>query len=409
MANERWISPFKHTIAYILFVKHFTELNNIYWAHVPAASTVEKKALEALGSPEADPKTYFLIHDEDDRRVSPSYKKWKESYRMFSIYTRMNMLMLLSSCFETYLRTIISISVESKPGLIIGCPDAIDGIFLLKSKIDYGDLGNSSYQYLEIVESICKGDWPTRASNYVKYFGQIPIAEDEIKALNELRLKRNLVGHYFGRAKKNYETPLSFTPEPVQKISHDKLKEYFSVVYHVVQKIDVHLHVNYIGSYDIIKYYYQRRQNGDICGKTAGAQAKELQKLIGGSGLPPVGNEYYFNLITYFTLDDKDNTCKYGKKACIIAINRKLDEAGISIIRDERPIRFSSYHFNLFCKAYLFHENIEYCEKHSHTPHPPEYYYSMKAIDFIVTKIIGNNTSIIDNLHEAIVQTSMPN
>lgn len=406
MANERWVSPFKHTIAYILFVKHFTELNNIYWAHVPAASTIEKKALEALGSPESDPKAYFLIRDEDDRRLTATYAEWKESYRMFSNYTRMNMLMLLSSCFETYLRTIISLSVESKPGVIIGCPDAIDGIFLLKSKINYGDFGNSSYQFSEVVESICKGDWPARAANYKKYFGQIPITEDEIIALDELRLKRNLVGHYFGRQKKNYETPLSFTPEPVQRISHEKLKEYFGVVYHAVQKIDTYLLNNYIGSYDIIKYYYQCSQNGDICGKTAGAQAKELQKLLGGSGLPPVGSEYYRNLITYFTLNDKDNTCKYGKKACIIAINRKLDEIGISLFRDERQIRFSTYYFNLFCKVYSFQENIEYCEKHSHSPHPPEYYYSMKAIDFIVTKIRENNTTIINNLREAVNRSS---
>ena len=65
MANERWNSPFSHTIAFVLFKEHFTELNNIYWAHVPAASTIEKKALEALKSKDADPKLYFLIPDKD--------------------------------------------------------------------------------------------------------------------------------------------------------------------------------------------------------------------------------------------------------------------------------------------------------------------------------------------------------
>ena len=73
MANERWVSPFPHTIPYLLFVEHFTELNNIYWAHVPAKNTIEKKAFYALKSMEEDPKKYFLIRDEDDRRLPLTY------------------------------------------------------------------------------------------------------------------------------------------------------------------------------------------------------------------------------------------------------------------------------------------------------------------------------------------------
>ena len=111
MANERWNSPFPHTIAFVLFKEHFTELNHVYWAHVPAASTIEKKALEALKSEDADPKRYFLIPDKDDRRIPKTYAQWKSFYREFSNYTRLNMLMLLSSCFETYLRTIVSLSL----------------------------------------------------------------------------------------------------------------------------------------------------------------------------------------------------------------------------------------------------------------------------------------------------------
>ena len=106
MANERWISPFSKTIAFTLFSKHFTELNDIYWAHVPAANTIESKAKKALTNPDKDPKTFFLIRDEDDRRLAPTFHIWKTQYRDFSNYTRLNMLMLLSSCFETYLRTI---------------------------------------------------------------------------------------------------------------------------------------------------------------------------------------------------------------------------------------------------------------------------------------------------------------
>lgn len=127
MANERWISPFSKTIAFTLFSKHFTELNDIYWAHVPAANTIESKAKKALTNPDKDPKTFFLIRDEDDRRLAPT------------------------------------------------------------------------------------------------------------------------------------------------------------LVFKTVKSIDQHLLHNFIGSYDVCKFYYQCVQNGDICGKTAGEQAKELQKIIGST------------------------------------------------------------------------------------------------------------------------------
>ena len=134
MPNERWNSPYSHSIPYILFSKHFTEINNVYWAYVPASSTIEKKAIESLKDKSADPRGYFLIPDEDDRRLANTYSEWKGYFRSFGNYTRLNMIMLLSSCFETYLRTIVSLAIESKPGAMLGCPESIDGIFLLKEK-----------------------------------------------------------------------------------------------------------------------------------------------------------------------------------------------------------------------------------------------------------------------------------
>ena len=399
MSNERWMSPFGKTIAFTLFSKHFTELNDIYWAHVPAASTIESKAKKALTSPDADPKTFFLIRDEDDRRLATSFDAWKSHYRDFSNYTRLNMLMLLSSCFETYLRTIVSLAVESKPGCIIGCPDAIDGVFLLRTRPNYGDFEkNCDYQFTDIVTSICKGDWYTRSSNYAKYFGSFPISEPDLKSLDELRQKRNLVGHYFGRGKQKYQAPLAFSPEPVERLSHEKLLSYFGLVFRTAKSIDQHLSQGYIGSYDICKFYYQCLQNGDISGKTAGEHARELQKIIGSTGVPTPGNEYYRNIVTYLMLDSKDELCRYTAKACIRAISRMLGENEVSLTRNGTPIRFTIYHFRLFCKAFAIHTNPEMCRQH--TSHQIEYLYSMKTIEFIVSKICENPETIIPDLQK---------
>ena len=125
--QDRWQSPFPYTLAFNLFRQHITELNKVYWAFVPASNTIKKAAKKELATDDADPKTYFLIPDEDDRRVAPTFSEWKADFKSFENYTRLNMIMLISSCFETYLRTVVSLAFESKPGVIIMCPDSVDG------------------------------------------------------------------------------------------------------------------------------------------------------------------------------------------------------------------------------------------------------------------------------------------
>lgn len=397
MANERWNSPFPHTIAFVLFKEHFTELNNVYWAHVPAASTIEKKALEALESEEADPKLYFLIPDKDDRRIAQTYGQWKSFYREFSNYTRLNMLMLLSSCFETYLRTIVSLSLESKPGIIIKAPDAVDGWFLFRKNSEYGNYGSKDYQFLEEINSVCQGDWNSRTNAYIKYFENMPLSAKEISELDDLRQKRNLVGHYFGREKQKYEAPLLFEPSPVLRISHDKLIKYFNTVYEAVVKIDKHLHRDYIGSYDVMKYFYIYSEKQDTIDSSAGDQAKELQKLLGGLGFLPAGAEYYRNIITYTLIENEDDTCRYNRNACIAAIRRRLRELNVSLQREGHQIAFSKYHFGLFSNAFAFRGNSEYCKKYVRGE-KTEFFYSAKAIDLIVSQIQANPTTVISNL-----------
>ena len=397
MANERWNSPFPHTIAFVLFKEHFTELNYVYWAHVPAASTIEKKALEALKSEDADPKRYFLIPDKDDRRIPKTYAQWKSFYREFSNYTRLNMLMLLSSCFETYLRTIVSLSLESKPGIIIKAPDAVDGWFLFRKNSNYGNYGSKDYQFLEEIGSVCQGDWNSRANAYIKYFGNMPLSATEISELDDLRQKRNLVGHYFGREKQKYEAPLFFEPSPVQRISHDKLIKYFNVVYEAVEKIDRHLHQNYIGSYDVMKFFYIHAVNQHTNDNAAGDQAKELKKLLGSLGFSPVGAEYYRNIITYTLIEDEADTCRYNRKVCIATIRRRLEESNVSLQREGHPITFSKYHFQLFSTVFAFRGNSEYCKKYVRSG-KTEFFYSAKAIDLIVSQIQADPTTVISNL-----------
>jgi hypothetical protein len=277
-------------MAFELFHKHFTEINEIYWANAIASSTIEKAAVNSGKKP----LEYFLVHNEDDRRVPETMDQWKNNYKEFLNYNRLSTLMILSSTFETYLRTIIGLALESKPGTLITSKDCVDGVALLLKNYSYGNSDNKKYLFDDYIKRICNGDWNNRIANYESLFETAPeVLKSNVTKLNEFRNKRNSVGHYIGRPKKDYEMPLELHMRPAERISHEKIKKYFKLIFDVAQGIDKHLLTNYIGSYDLIKYYCYCDYNNVFTKEKTGEKAKEFQKIVGRSGKQPVGTDYY--------------------------------------------------------------------------------------------------------------------
>ena len=401
MNDERWYSPFPCTIPFVLFKKHFTELNAIYWAHVPASNTIKKKASEKLTDND-DPKQFFLIQDEDDRRLAPTFSQWKEDYQEFLNYNRMNMLMLLSSIFETYLRTIVSLSFESKPGIIIKAPNAIDGVFLLKKDYQYGEYGSKSYMFTNEVDMICRGEWNNRITNFIKFFGSFSITEQKLQELDQLRKDRNLLGHYFGRKKAIYEAPLLINPSSAERISHNRFIKYCKTVFAVASKMDNYLQKNIIGSYDIIKYYFQYSK--EDFNSSIGEQARRFKSKLGKLGLNIIEKNYYRNLISYCWLDSEDDTYKFVTKSIIVEINAKLKDLGIELRINGHACNFSSHHLSLFDDLFSIKSNPEYCKK-TISDGKVEYLFSEKLIIFIVNEISKDPENIIKKFNILTTQT----
>lgn len=399
MSNARWESPFQYTLAFNLFKKHFTELNQAYWAFIPAYNTIKSTSKKSLSSDDSDPKAFFLIRDEDDRRIAPTYKEWCNDFSEFSNYSRLNMLMLLSSCFETYMRTVISLSFESKPGTTIMCPNAIDGAFILKADPSYGDMTNQNYRFSSQVEEVCKGEWSRRITAFIKYFGTPPESIlSQLGTLDEFRTKRNNIGHYLGRNKKQYSAPILFYPQEAMRLSHDKLLAYFKMIYNVAKEFDSYLITNYIGSYDIIKCYFQKVGDGFFVDNKPGVKARELKHLIGEQGLPAINIEYYRNIVSYCDLDDSDVVCRYSMKSSISEINRQLTAKKVSLIRDGRSVPVGKYVFNLFIKVNNWRDNPDYCQRNTANSEQLEYRYSAKLIQTIVCEIEKSPNSIVEIL-----------
>jgi hypothetical protein len=274
----------------------------MYWANVPASNTIEKKVKEFQLGGEKDPLKFFLIPDEDDRKIAASFEKWKIDLREFQNYTRLNMVLSISSCFEVYLRSIVSLSLESRPGIILGYKESIDGVRLLKNNHNYRTANRDIYLFNSQLDSVIRGEWKNRASAYKNLFDTLPKElEQSIEELDKLRKLRNDIAHYFGRPKEKYEAPLIFEPVPIVRISHQKLIEYFDLVYTVAKAIDEHLYKDYIGSYEIIVCYYENLYKiHETSSIHLAEKAKQLQKMIGQKSGSAAGTIYYKELLKYF-------------------------------------------------------------------------------------------------------------
>ena len=202
LTETRWQSPFDHSIAFRIFSQHFTELNRMYWAYAPAATKIEKDVQKLLmEEPRKKPIDYLIVHDEDDRRLESNFSEWTKWNREFQNYNRLNMIISLSSCLEVYMRSIISCAIESKPGVLIGIHNAVDGVRLLKTDYRKYKVGTWKYPYSRQVNMICQGTWIDRNRNFTKLFGKPPeFIERKQNELDHLRNLRNKIAHNYGRS-----------------------------------------------------------------------------------------------------------------------------------------------------------------------------------------------------------------
>lgn len=401
MNNVRWDSPLPYTLAFNLFKKHFEEINRSYWAFVPASYTIQALAKKHLIDDNADPRDFFMVPDTEDRRIAPTYNSWKTDFANYSNYSRLNFIMLLSSSFETYLRTVVSLSFESKPGVIINCKDAVDGATLLKKDITYGNINDKSYRFNTVIVEICHGEWANRFCAFQKYFGKLPSELlDLTKDLDELRITRNNLGHYFGRQKDEYRAPIDFEPQKVMRVSHGKILKYFKLVHSAAKMIDKYLHENIIGSYDIIKKYFSSLSNGEILTDPYISDSDQLRILMGSHNLTGVPKKYYDELVTYCKTNyvKSETDCIFTRKMCIKEINRRLKEDGINLFYDDQIVSFDLPSLKTLLEKEDLYNNENYSVRKTNNIHQVQHLHSLALIEYVTKKLETNANSIMESL-----------
>lgn len=401
MSNVRWKSPFPYTLAFNLFKQHIEEINRSYWAFVPTANTIKALAKKNLVNDDADPKSFFLIPDEEDRRIAPTYGEWKNDFSEYINYSRLNIIMMLSSCFETYLRTVVSLAFESKPGVIIDCKDAVDGAELLKKDITYGDVMDKSYRFTDAIDEVCRGEWNKRFSSFQKYFGVLPTELLALsKDLDELRLTRNNIGHYLGRKKNEYEAPIDFEPVETIKVAHNRILRYFKIIYLAAKLVDDYLQKNIIGSYDIIKRYFIAISRGEIIKDKINSDAYQLKKMVGHHDLKILGKSYYNELVTFCETNyvECETDCIFTRNRCVQEINRRLRDNSISLLLDGRNVPFDSISFKILLKRDNLYTDSKFSKRAIDNRHQIQYLHSSALIEYVTKKLELNAKTIMNDL-----------
>jgi len=288
---NRWISIRDNSWPFQVFKKHIKELNRMMWANGPIKKYAYKKLKEDSAKWENKASDFFDFPVHDGREVFTDLKDWSNSYNHFLNWTNLNGLMAITSNFETYMSSVVSLAIESNPGVLYKSSKSIDGISLLKKGADKFPFED------EILMSFTKGDWNSRSSAFSKYFDYVPtVISSNISKLEKIRKLRNKIGHAFGRDIENSRINEVKETLPMEKLTTANFIKIRKLIWECVNEIDRYLLDNHIGEFQIVKYFHSIEP--DLNG-TQDNKAMIFKKKIGAFG-DISGKTYCRGLLDYY-------------------------------------------------------------------------------------------------------------
>lgn len=99
-------------------------------------------------------------------------------------------------------------------------------------------------------------------------------------------------------------------------------------------------------------------------------------------------------------LQDPNNTHKLTAKKCIDLIRNRINSDALPILYKGETTKFTSFHFNNFCKYFNLKENEKLCYIHTQFSQP-QYSYSLQIIEFIIDEIKKDPEKILDNIKKS--------
>ena len=288
---DRWIPIHQTCFPYMVFKKYATELKRLDMSY-ESSKRYTYAHLKIDGAVWTDKASKFLYTHNNDEI---SLKTWSETYENFDNWVRLNKLLAMSSYFETYIAAIISLALESDPGLLIGCPHCVDGIKLKKLGIP----PISEEDLKEHLKQCTRGDWMARTSHMKKLFGVIPQSlTDKLSDLEKMRYLRNKIGHAFGRDIEDARDATIVTIQPMERLTLKTYIKYQNLIDEIARDINDELMKSHIGNYqyllhchdsyaELLKYDHQERP-------------RAFKKIIGQDTLNPLPKDFCSWIINYY-------------------------------------------------------------------------------------------------------------
>jgi hypothetical protein len=290
---DRWIAVEPRTWSLIVFLGYDRELIKS-WETFHTSRDFTYKGLKAADAQWGDkPTKHFKTTVHANARCE-TLKEWSDAFNVFGNWINLSVALTLASNLETYLASVVRLSLDSDPALLLGTSKAVDGATVLK----YGHRQNISVS--ELIEQCTKGTWSSRLSALESMFGKSVAPLQAIHgSLEELRKFRNRFGHAFGRDIEKARAIAQLELQPVQNLSREKVEKMRSQIVAAVRKVDSNLLNNHIGDYEIL-VYLSRLQVNFKDGLNAGQRAANLKKSIGGYGAKLRGKKYCNELVKYW-------------------------------------------------------------------------------------------------------------
>ena len=287
---NRWKHIQRHTWPFQLYKQYNEELSNFIWAEYASHKYVYKHLGKEVVDASEDCKKYFSFPPHVWNLIT--VRDWSKAFNEGQNFLYLNCVMALNSNFETFLSAIISLAIESNPGVLLNASKTIDGTILLKRQL----LNKQIYE--EKLNACLKGTWSKRKSEIKSLFGSYPEELDRYETtLEAIRKLRNRIGHAFGRDIEKTRDFSSLQKLPLERVSLQKLKKWLNVTFEVASALDSFLLDDSIGEYQAILAYHNNKQKW--ANKVFGERARELKTMYGAID-QQVGVIFCKGLIEYY-------------------------------------------------------------------------------------------------------------
>jgi len=293
VAFERWTSRESTTWPFQVLRDYALEFHRLFNANL-YANKYAFSQLKLTGATWSDEvKKHFTSMPEEISSLYVDLKDWSLRLEEFSNWSNLNAVIVYSSHLETYMAAVVTLALESDPGLIFGSSRILDGTVLLKNNSPKADFKRQ-------VEDCTKGDWQSRLKAYESIFGTAPaIMTSRLGELENLRNLRNKAGHAFGRDIEEARQHGVKDLPPIEKLSPAATRRFQGLIWKVAKAVDEHLLTNHIGEYQVIRFYHNLYPSLDKAVHPS-ERAIVLKKQIGKFKAQSAGKKFCKELVTYY-------------------------------------------------------------------------------------------------------------